>query len=60
MLRKMNFYRYFHNIREPFLKITDIQSDNVQEYLNLIKNNSLAVKTYNSEYLNNRLYAEKL
>lgn len=57
---KMNFYRYFHNIREPFLKITDIQSDNVQEYLNLIKNNSLAVKTYNSEYLNNRLYAEKI
>lgn len=56
----MNFYRYFHNIREPFLKITDIQSDNVQEYLNLIKNNSLAVKTYNSEYLNNRLYAEKI
>ena len=46
---KMNFYRYFHNIREPFLKITDIQSDNVQEYLNLIKNNSLAVKTYKSE-----------
>lgn len=57
---KMNFYRYFHNIREPFLKITDIQSDNVQEYLNLVKNNSLAVKTYNSEYLNNRLYAEKI
>lgn len=56
----MNFYRYFYNIRDPFLKITNIQSDNVQEYLKLIKDNSLAVRTYNTEYINNRLLSEKI
>lgn len=56
----MKFYRYFHNIREPFLKITDIRSDNVQEYLKLIEKKSLAVKTYNSQYIRNRLFAEKI
>jgi len=55
----MKFYRYFYNIKEPFAKITDINSSNVQEYLKFIDEKSLARKTYNTNYINKRLETEK-
>ena len=42
----MKFYRYFYDIKEPFAKITDINSSDCKDYLDLILEKSLASKTY--------------
>lgn len=55
----MNFYRYFYDIREPFAKITDINSSDSKEYFNFINKKSLAIKTYNEKYIKQRLNTEK-
>lgn len=55
----MKFYRYFYDIKEPFAKITDINSSDCKDYLDLILEKSLASKTYNENYINQRLLTEK-
>ena len=55
----MKFYRYFYDIKEPFAKITDINSSDCKDYLDLILEKSLASKTYNENYINQRLLTEE-
>ena len=55
----MEFYHYFYNMNDPFSKITDIESDNKQEYIDFIKKNALAEKTYNIDYISKRIETEE-
>lgn len=55
----MKFYRYFYDIKEPFSKITDIDSSDEQEYLNFINNKFLASRTYNIDYIKKRIATEE-
>lgn len=55
----MKFYRYFYDTKEPFSKITDIGSSDVQEYLKFINDKSLASRTYNIDYIKKRIAIEE-